>query len=731
MARLLFRPACWITLALILAACSSADPPSSSVTVSASAGNGGSITPSTVSVAKNSTATFNVSPSANYVVDTVTGCNGSLAGNTYTTGRLTSDCNVVASFKLKTYTVTLNTGADGTATPASQSAQHGSTVSFVVRPRTGLDIDSVSTTAPAGTCPAVVSGSNVNVGPVTGDCGIEVKFKPLTVRLTYVSSNGISLVGPATASYNDRISVAVNRPRGSEFMVSGVTASSGGCSIAAPSTPGGAYSVGPLTADCTITVSSQRLAGYVLLSTRVGLAINSLNLSSLLSLSPRPSTYTLAHPPQNGTTIVAASGVTNFTPNLSFLGNDEFVVRATTAAGDIGIGVKVRTFSVAPSNVSFFGPQTPALVTNSLSTDVVATAGDGSLVVADLNGDGRRDIALLLENTTSPNVGSVTVVSNPGASYPTFGATARLNLPAAFGALSLHAREMNGDGSPELLVTGSAGRISVFINNGATFNPASADTVTLQGNVSAILSSSLGDFNADGRQDLAFVRTATPRVAVLLGSASPIAGGSAGFSSAPQVVSGSSTRFVATFPGNAASPPRIDLIGSDAASPSVIERFTNAGAVGQFTGPATTSSLGNFSWRPVVGDLNGDGVPDIVFVNRDSSTMTVIFGTASGGISLAHVIETRLSSANRASIADLNADGYADILISGADGFTQFLGMGEGYFFDPSFIPYVPSAGFPINDSAVLDIDADGRPDVVTVEPSTTGPVLKFFRNLP
>jgi hypothetical protein len=70
-------------------------------------------------------------------------------------------------------------------------------------------------------------------------------------------------------------------------------------------------------------------------------------------------------------------------------------------------------------------------------------------------------------------------------------------------------------------------------------------------------------------------------------------------------------------------------------------------------------------------------------------------------------------------------------MISGADGFTQFLGMGEGYFFDPSFIPYVPSAGFPINDSAVLDIDADGRPDVVTVEPSTTGPVLKFFRNLP
>ena len=69
------------------------------VTPSVSGGNG-SITPSSaVTVQENRTTTFTLSPNANYVVDTVTGCGGTLSDLTYATGPVTSDCTVTATFK--------------------------------------------------------------------------------------------------------------------------------------------------------------------------------------------------------------------------------------------------------------------------------------------------------------------------------------------------------------------------------------------------------------------------------------------------------------------------------------------------------------------------------------------------------------------------------------------------------------------------------------------------------
>ena len=67
-------------------------------TVTANAGSGGSISPTSVSVLEGSTTNFTVTSNSNYSINSVTGCNGSLSGSTYTTGTITGDCSVVASF---------------------------------------------------------------------------------------------------------------------------------------------------------------------------------------------------------------------------------------------------------------------------------------------------------------------------------------------------------------------------------------------------------------------------------------------------------------------------------------------------------------------------------------------------------------------------------------------------------------------------------------------------------
>jgi len=67
-------------------------------TITATAGSGGSISPGTVHAGPGATVMFSVTPSNGYHIESVTGCGGTLSGNTFTTGVITGDCAVNAIF---------------------------------------------------------------------------------------------------------------------------------------------------------------------------------------------------------------------------------------------------------------------------------------------------------------------------------------------------------------------------------------------------------------------------------------------------------------------------------------------------------------------------------------------------------------------------------------------------------------------------------------------------------
>lgn len=66
--------------------------------VSATAGAGGAISPANATVNAGGTTTFTLTPKSGYTVSGVTGCGGTLAGSTYTTGVINAACTVTASF---------------------------------------------------------------------------------------------------------------------------------------------------------------------------------------------------------------------------------------------------------------------------------------------------------------------------------------------------------------------------------------------------------------------------------------------------------------------------------------------------------------------------------------------------------------------------------------------------------------------------------------------------------
>jgi len=74
------------------------------ITITASAGAGGTISPGTVKVNPGTTQAFTITPNSGYLIASVDGtCGGTLNGTTYTTSPINAACTVVASFS-RTFT---------------------------------------------------------------------------------------------------------------------------------------------------------------------------------------------------------------------------------------------------------------------------------------------------------------------------------------------------------------------------------------------------------------------------------------------------------------------------------------------------------------------------------------------------------------------------------------------------------------------------------------------------
>src|ERR1700761_4635480 len=74
-------------------------PPSvTSYQLGASAGAHGAISPASATANAGGTTTFTVTPMSGYVVSGVSGCSGTLSGNTYTTAAVTGNCTITAKF---------------------------------------------------------------------------------------------------------------------------------------------------------------------------------------------------------------------------------------------------------------------------------------------------------------------------------------------------------------------------------------------------------------------------------------------------------------------------------------------------------------------------------------------------------------------------------------------------------------------------------------------------------
>ena len=146
--------------------------------VTPSAGAHGSISPSTArTVNYNGTASFTVTPNTGYNIVSVTGCGGMLSGSTYTTGPITANCTVTATFGINTYSITSTAGAGGTISPSGTvTVNSGTSKTFTIAPSAGYSIGAVKVDGASVGAVATYTFSNISSGHT-----ISATFNPAQV----------------------------------------------------------------------------------------------------------------------------------------------------------------------------------------------------------------------------------------------------------------------------------------------------------------------------------------------------------------------------------------------------------------------------------------------------------------------------------------------------------------------------------------------------------------------
>lgn len=376
---------------------------------------------------------------------------------------------------------------------------------------------------------------------------------------------------------------------------------------------------------------------------------------------------------------------------------------------------------------------------------------------ADFDGDGQPDI--LSEFTPAFNIRQLVFIKgNPDGTFAPPLVIGQL--PADFNIATVAIGDFNQDGILDLELSNHTGVGILLGQPGLTFGP----TITsLSGGalfpgslIPLVNSPAQADFNKDGHLDLAM--PAAGGIVLLMGN------GDGSFQSKAQVYdvgTAVTTIAVADFNGDklpdiavatGAPIPRLLLEQADGTFVLAADPNTTPGsgpgslAVGDFNGdghadlemgPNTFNGVptlvfgdgqGHFSApvtvstaSPAIADFNGDGRSDMAFFNFS-------FGACIPGcplvVSLGQTNNTFLTKStlltgiqgNVIAIGDLNGDGKQDVVLN-EGGFLQvYLGNGDGTFTKGVTLDissFTGGSGIDLSGAAIVDIDGDGRKDLV------------------
>jgi hypothetical protein len=286
-------------------------------------------------------------------------------------------------------------------------------------------------------------------------------------------------------------------------------------------------------------------------------------------------------------------------------------------------------------------------------------AGAYTVAVADLNGDGKLDLAI--SNSGAHDV--AVLLGNGNGTFAPAQTFATGTVPQ-----SVAIADVNGDGKPDLIVSNYADNsVSVLLGNGnGTFQPQQTFATG-----SAPFGVTVADINGDSKPDIIVADTIGSAVSVLLGN------GNGTFAPQHTFAAGKIPRSVAVADLNGDGKPDLVIANSSGAQANVLV----GNGDGTFQAPRSFA-VGYNSQFAVAADINGDGKPDLVVVNADYNSVSLLVGNGDATFQIQRTFATGAFPASVA-VGDLNSDGQLDIVTanesSNSIGVLLANGQGGGF----------------------------------------------------
>ena len=449
-------------------------------------------------------------------------------------------------------------------------------------------------------------------------------------------------------------------------------------------------STSPLAAKVAVTLTATVVAGAT--PVRVG-QVTFCNTTG--TTCPNRSVVGMAQLTSAGTAVlklVPGGGIHNFKAFFAGTPGGSPVYAASSSAS--------QALTVSPPSPP--APSSAVITSSGVQSNYTLTATVSGFASIPLTG------SVSFFDTTNGNflLGTATLGASTSAAGFTYGPTSPINIGGNFPFYVANG-DFNGDGIQDLAVERANGTVTILLGDGnGGFTPASGAPLSTGATYAYV---AVGDYNDDGILDLALSSQSTNDVRIFLGD------GTGHFSA----FTGSVISTGGTFPtgiraGDFNGDGKADLAVANHNSNNMTILLGDG--TGHFTRVASLPAVTSAPYSFAVGDFNGDGKQDLAVPGSGSNNMAILLGDGTGHFSAAAGSPVAVgTNPTSAAAGDFNDDGALDLAVANANSnnVSVLKGDGTGRFASFPGSPIATGGTYPAN-IVVADFNGNGEADVAT-----------------